>query len=170
MLSLDEAAHPPIAFSASLPGGIQLSQLPDPRSVSEAMAFPGADGWKDAMDQEMANLKSHSVYELVPCMNGVWTLKLGWVFHRMFKNAVFRKNKGQLVARGNHQRPGIDYEESISPVMRLNSLRTIFALAAIRVLDIIQFDITPTYLHGTLNEEVYQRATSLLERRMGMAP
>jgi len=30
---LDEAAHPPIAFSAGLPGGIQLSQLPDPRSV-----------------------------------------------------------------------------------------------------------------------------------------
>jgi len=28
MLILDEAAHPPIAFSAGLPGGIQLSQLP----------------------------------------------------------------------------------------------------------------------------------------------
>ena len=34
MLILDEAAHPSIAFSASLPSGIQLSQLPDPRSVS----------------------------------------------------------------------------------------------------------------------------------------
>jgi len=33
MLILDEAAHPPIAFSASLPSGIQLSHLPDPRSV-----------------------------------------------------------------------------------------------------------------------------------------
>jgi len=32
-LILDEAAHPPIAFSAGLPGGIQLSQLLDPRSV-----------------------------------------------------------------------------------------------------------------------------------------
>jgi len=32
-LILDEAAHPPIAFLAGLPGGIQLSQLPDPRSV-----------------------------------------------------------------------------------------------------------------------------------------
>ena len=34
---LDEGAHPPIAFSAGLPGGIQLSQLPDPRSVGTQM-------------------------------------------------------------------------------------------------------------------------------------
>ena len=89
MLILDEEAHPPIAFSAGLPGGIQLSQMPDPRSVREAMASPDADGWKDAMDQEIANLKSHNVYELVPRTNGMWTLKLGWVFHRKFKNGVF---------------------------------------------------------------------------------
>ena len=39
--------------------------------------------------------------------------------------------------------------------MRLKSLRTILALAAIRDLDIIQFDITSAYLHGTPKEEVY---------------
>jgi len=64
------------------------------------MASPDADGWKDAMHQEMANLKSQDVYELVPRMNGMRTLKLGWVFHRTFKNDVFEKNKARLVARG----------------------------------------------------------------------
>ena len=39
--------------------------------------------------------------------------------------------------------------------MRLESLRTILALAATRDLDVIQFDITSAYLHGTLKEEVY---------------
>ena len=53
------------------------------------------------------------------------------------KNGVFEKNKGRHVARGNHQRPGIDYEESLLPIMRLESFRTILALAAIRDLDII---------------------------------
>jgi len=48
---------------------------------------------------------------------------------------------GRVVVRDNHQRPGIDYRESISPVMCLGSLRTILALAAIRNLGIIQFDI-----------------------------
>jgi len=71
MLSLDEAAHSLIAFSTGLPGGIQLSQLPDPRSVREAMASPDVEGWKDTMDEEMANLKSHQFYELVLRMNGM---------------------------------------------------------------------------------------------------
>jgi len=88
-------------------------------------------------------------------MNGIRTLKLSWIFHRKFKNGVFEKNKGRLVARSNHQRPGIDYGESFLPIMRLESLRTILALAAIRDLNIIQFDITSTYLHSTLKEEVY---------------
>jgi len=44
MLILEGVADPPIAFSAGLPGGIQLLQLPDLRNVIEAMAFPDADG------------------------------------------------------------------------------------------------------------------------------
>ena len=71
MLILDEATYPPIAFSAGLPGGIQLSQLPDPRNVREAMAAPDADQWKEAMDLEMENPKLPDVYELVPRTNGM---------------------------------------------------------------------------------------------------
>jgi len=39
--------------------------------------------------------------------------------------------------------------------MRLESLRTILALAPIRDLDITQFGITSAYLHGTLKAETY---------------
>ena len=39
--------------------------------------------------------------------------------------------------------------------MQLESLRTIISLAATRDLNIIQFDGTLAYLHGTLKEEVY---------------
>jgi len=107
------------------------------------------------MDREMQNLKSHDVYDLVPRHPGMRTLRLGWVLHRKFQNGVFDKNKARLVARGNHQRPGIDYGESFSPVMRLESLRALLSLAALRDFDIIQFDITSAYLHGTLKEDVY---------------
>jgi hypothetical protein len=119
------------------------------------MASPDADGWKAAMDQEMENLRSHGVYELVPRQPGMRTLRLGWVLHRKFRNGVFDKNKARLVARGNHQRAGIDYGESFSPVMRLESLRTLLALAALRDFEVMQFDITSAYLHGTLKEDVW---------------
>ena len=105
------------------------------------------------MDREMEGLKSHDVYELVPRTNGMRTLKVGWVLHRKFKNGLFERNKGRLVARGN-QHPSIDQRESFPPVMHLESLRAVLALAAIRDLD-HQFDITSAHLHGLLKEEVY---------------
>jgi len=79
-----------VAFSARLPGGIHLSQLPDPRSVCEALEVPDAE-WKEVMDR--------------------------WILHWEFMNGVFGINKASLVAQGNQQRPSIDYNESFSPVM-----------------------------------------------------
>jgi len=59
MLILDQPKYPPVAFSVGLPGGMQLLQLPDPRNVREAMAAPTPTvGRKEAMDREMANLRS----------------------------------------------------------------------------------------------------------------
>ena len=83
------------------------------------------------------------------------TICLGWVLHCKFKNGAFDKNKARLVARGNRQRPGLDYDESFALVMRLESLWTLLALAASHDLDVIQFDITSAYLHRVLKEEVY---------------
>src|SRR5258706_5932068 len=144
-----------MAFSAGLLGGIQLSQMPDPHSMQEAMASPDAEGWHDAMDQEMDNIWLHDVFELVPCTSDTHTIRLRWVLHRKFKNGTFDKNKARLVMHGNCQWPGIDYGESFAPVMRLESLHTLLALAASQDFDIIHFDITSAYLHGTLKEEVY---------------
>jgi len=39
--------------------------------VREAMAASDADGWVDAMDREMENLRSHDVYEVVPRTPGM---------------------------------------------------------------------------------------------------
>ena len=85
--------YPPVVFSAGLPDGIQLAQLPNPQNVCEAMVAPDADEWVVAMGKEMANLKAHNIYELVPHKPRMRTLQLGWVLHRKFKNSVFEKNK-----------------------------------------------------------------------------
>ena len=123
------------------------------------------------MGRKMEHLKSYDVYELVPRTNGMRTLKLRWVLHRKFKIVLFERNKGRPVARGNHRRPGIDYGEMFSPVMHLESLRTILTLVAVRDLDFIQFDITSAYLHGQLKgvgaSWSNQRVTLLPGREIG---
>ena len=139
---------PSIAFLVQLPGTVLLSQLLDPCSLHKVLVAPDANDWCDAMDCEMENLHAHDVYELVPRVSGAHTIRLSWVLHWKFQNSTFDKNKVRLVTRGNHQRPGIDYDESFAWVIRLKSLRTLLALAASNNLEIVQFDITSAYLHS----------------------
>lgn len=49
--------------------------------------------------------------------------------------------KVRLVAKGCSQKPGIDYEETYSPVVRYISIRLLMALAAEYDLDIDQVDV-----------------------------
>ena len=65
------------------------------------------------------------------------------------------KHKARLVARGFSQEYGIDYKETFAPVIRLDALRAMLALAAIKDWDIWQLDIKGAYLHGDLEEEIY---------------
>jgi len=63
--------------------------------------------------------------------------------------------KARLCAKGFTQKPGIDYQEIFSPVVRYESIRTLLAMAAERDLKIEQFDIKTAFLHGDLHEEIY---------------
>ena len=96
VLILDKAADPPIAFPAC------LSPLTTPTMYARA---PDAGQWKEETDQEMEDLKSHDVYQLVPRTNGMRNLKLGGYLTGSSKMAFSR---GRLLDRGNHQHPSID--------------------------------------------------------------
>jgi hypothetical protein len=93
ILILDNAAHPPIAFLAGLPGGIQLSQLPDPRNMCKGVAAP--DGWQEG-GCGPRDEKSQGPWCLRTRTANEWmrTLRLGWVLHCKFKHSIFEKNKG----------------------------------------------------------------------------
>ena len=73
------------------------------------------------MDKKMLNFRSHDIFELVPHVPGVRTLRIGWVLHW---NGNLEKNKARFFNRSNYQESGIDYNESPSPVMGLESPRT----------------------------------------------
>nr|GEX22802.1 retrovirus-related Pol polyprotein from transposon TNT 1-94 [Tanacetum cinerariifolium] len=65
------------------------------------------------------------------------------------------RNKARLVGKGYAQEEGIDFEESFTPVARLEAVRIFIAYAAHKSFPIHQMDVKMTFLNGPLNEEVY---------------
>ncbi|GJT55484.1 retrovirus-related pol polyprotein from transposon TNT 1-94 [Tanacetum coccineum] len=65
------------------------------------------------------------------------------------------KNKERLVAQGFRQEDGIDFEESFTPVARIEAIRIFVANAANKNMTIFQMDVKTDFLNGELIEEVY---------------
>lgn len=65
--------------------------------------------------------------------------------------------KAHLVAQGYSQKYGLDYEETFSPVVRFESIRSIIALGVQHKLQLYQMDVSTAFLNGVLTEEVYMR-------------
>jgi len=59
------------------------------------------------------------------------------------------------VVKGCEQKNEIDYQETYSPVIGQNALRSIFAIAAAKECEIITFDVKTVFLYGELEDEVY---------------
>ncbi|GJT26008.1 retrotransposon protein, putative, ty1-copia subclass [Tanacetum coccineum] len=63
--------------------------------------------------------------------------------------------KARLVAKGFTQTPGIDYEETFSPVADIRAIRILIVIAAFYDYEIWQMDVKTAFLNGYINEEVY---------------
>uniref|UniRef100_A0ACD5YKV7 Uncharacterized protein n=3 Tax=Avena sativa TaxID=4498 RepID=A0ACD5YKV7_AVESA len=110
--------------------GLCLSAAEEPASVEEALAEPA---WRNAMEAEMESIRSNDTWELSSLPKGHRAIGLKWVFkvkRDPARNIV--KHKARLVAKGYAQRQGVDFDEVFAPVARLETVRTMLAMAAHR--------------------------------------
>ena len=63
--------------------------------------------------------------------------------------------KARLVAKGFSQIHGINYFDTYSPTLRMDSLRILLAVSAFYDWEIHQIDVRTAYLEGDLEEDVY---------------
>nr|GEZ47700.1 Gag-Pol polyprotein [Tanacetum cinerariifolium] len=125
----------------------------EPKNIKEAMAD---SAWIESMQEELHQFDRLGVWELVdrPLYTNVINLKWLWKNKRDEKNTVIR-NKSCLVAKGYAQKEGVDFEESFTPVARLEAVRLFIAYAAHKSFTVYQMDVKTTFLYGPLKEEVY---------------
>ncbi|GFT68729.1 retrovirus-related Pol polyprotein from transposon TNT 1-94 [Trichonephila clavipes] len=108
------------------------------------------------MENELDSLDKHKVWEIVQKPAKSKLINTKWVYSLKQDDAGKNiKYKARLVATGFNQIKNIDYSESYSPVVNIESFRLLIALAAKLKLNINFFDVKTAYLYGDLEETVY---------------
>lgn len=80
------------------------------------------------------------------------------VFKRKRKaDGTVERNKARLIAKGFSQQHGLDYNETLSPVVNPTTIRTVLAIAVSCHWPIRQLDVNNAFLNGVFDEEVYMR-------------
>ncbi|GJW18045.1 retrovirus-related pol polyprotein from transposon TNT 1-94 [Tanacetum coccineum] len=97
------------------------------KKVSEALKHPI---WVDAMQEELNQFARNKVWTLVPAPYGKTIIGSKWVFRNKREEiSIVIKNKARLIAQGYNQQEGIDYDETIAPIARLEAIRNFLTFA-----------------------------------------
>lgn len=131
----------------------ELSKIRVPNTVGEALQD---SRWVEAMETEMKALETTKTWNLVELPNGKKTVGCKWVFSVKYDaTGKVERYKARLVAKGYTQTYGIDFQETFSPVAKLNTVRVLLSFAANFDWPLHQFDVKNAFLHGDLEEEIY---------------
>ena len=134
------------------------AELTEPTTVKYTLSSPDKAKWMSAMKKEIESLQKNDVWELVDLPKRLKAVGSKWVFNiKTDAEGSVERFKARLVAQGLSQKPGIDYDDTFSPVARFESVRTVIALAMQNDLKLHQIDVTTAFLYGDLKDEVYMR-------------
>ncbi|KAI5336534.1 hypothetical protein L3X38_015802 [Prunus dulcis] len=127
--------------------------------IVEPDSFEEADldkSWRNVMKAELEMIEKNDTWKLMDRPFSKPIIGVKWVYKTELNlDGSVQKNKARLMAKGYSQKPGIDYNETFAPVARLDTIRTLIALAAQKEWNLYQLDVKSAFLNGVLKEEVY---------------
>jgi hypothetical protein len=108
------------------------------------------------MQEKLQALAENHTWDIAPYPTGVKPIGCKWVYSiKLRYDGSLDKYKARLVALGNRQEHGIDYEETFAPVAKMTTVQLIIAIVASKGWSLRQMDVKNAFLHGDLQEEIY---------------
>ena len=127
-------------------------------SLKEAQESKDWPEWERAIQAELDQLKCMGTWQLVEKPEGAVPIRNKWVLvKKRNKAGEIIKYKARMVAKGCAQCLGYDYLEMHSPVVHMETIHAILAVAAMQKLFIYQLDIKGAYLNGKLKQCMYMQ-------------
>ena len=140
---------------------VLLIEETDPFTYREAMLDIDSAKWQEAMKSELDSMHQNQVWDLVQLPEGIVPIGCKWVYKRKRgPDGKVETFKARLVAKGYTQRPGVDYDETFSPVAMLKSIRILLAIAVYHDYEIWQMDVKtafPQWEHGGIFNSLCRR-------------
>lgn len=124
-----------------------------PKNYSQAIKF---GVWREEMATEIKALEANYIWTLVNLPPDKASIRCKWVYKIKYKaHGTIERYKARLVAKGYTQTEGIDFFDTFSLVVKMTTITTLLALAAIHGWQLQQIDVNNAFLHGDLHEELY---------------
>ena len=125
------------------------------------MASEHASYWSEAIEKELAGLIGSKTWTMVNVSDLPTSAN---IMHSHFVFTVKRnrdgsvdKFKARLVANGNTQQHGVDFDRIFSTVVRFSTIRILLVIAAAEDYNLTQVDVRQAYLQASLTEDLYMR-------------
>jgi hypothetical protein len=149
---------------------MQLDISNNSPTIEEAKLSSHWSDWRAAMMKELQKLNSLHTWDVVTSLPlQKKAIKFKWVLKMkvdMFNSLIY---KARLTAKGYSQKPGIDFNETFSPVARFVSVRLVLALAARERFVLWQYDVESAFPNAPLDNtlEIFMEAPEELNLPRG---
>ncbi|GJU84866.1 ribonuclease H-like domain-containing protein [Tanacetum coccineum] len=139
-----------------------LSVSPLPKSYRDAFNDPN---WQNVMCDEYNALIKNNTWTLVPRPTDTNIVRCMWLFrHKYLADGMLSRYKAHIVANGSIQIDGVDVDETLSPIVKPGTIRTVLSLAASRHWPIHQLDGMDTAYLLLYVDDIWQYAVEILKR------
>jgi hypothetical protein len=147
-----------VAFTTAIDAASHLPDLQrkEPLTYKQARAAPDAKEWIAACDLEMKKLRDLQCWEVQPktnLPNNTHIMGSRWTFkYKIDEHGHVTRHRSRFVAKGFTQIKDVTFFENFAPVASYVTIRTLFALTALPMFIVLQYDVSVAFIESILDD------------------
>jgi len=112
--------------------------------------------WVAMMQQKMDSIFANKTWSLVDLLSKYKVIAVKWIYKFKSRNPPTRpKFKAQLVAKGDQQHMGFNFQETFLPMVKWTTMKIVIYMAAMKGWQLLHLDVKTAFLNGNIIDTVF---------------